>query len=55
MTAKDKTRIQITISAEMRERLDAICAEVGITKSAAAAIALNEWMKRVSTEREMSR
>lgn len=55
MTAEGKTRIQITISAEMREKLDELCAQVGISKSAAAAIALNEWMKKVSAERETAR
>lgn len=55
MTSEGKTRIQITISNEALEKLNALCAEIGISKSAAAAMALNEWMKRVSDERVAAR
>jgi hypothetical protein len=55
MTAEGKTRIQITIGAEQLEKLNALCAEIGISKSAAVAMALNDWVKKVADERETAR
>lgn len=55
MTSEGKKRIAITIGAEQLEKLNALCAEIGISKSAALAMALNEWMKKVSDERAAAR
>lgn len=55
MVAENKPRIAITIGAEQLEKLNVLCAEIGISKSAAIAIALNDWMKKVSDERQVAR
>lgn len=45
MVADDKKRIQITLSVEMLEKLEQIANEIGISKSAMAAVAVTEWMR----------
>jgi predicted transcriptional regulator len=48
--ATKTSRIAVTISDEMKEKLEKICKEVGISKSAAAALAISEWVQRKSDE-----
>lgn len=46
MEANRKRRVQISVGDELLERLDVACKELGITKSAAVAMALSDWLRR---------
>lgn len=51
----EKTRVQITLTKEMCERLDEVCKKVGVTRSGAMGLALNQWLKRVSEDMAIAR
>lgn len=51
----EKTRVQITLTKEMCERLDEVCKKVGVTRSGAMGLALNQWLKRVSEDMAVAR
>jgi metal-responsive CopG/Arc/MetJ family transcriptional regulator len=55
MTADGKTRVQITLTDELLERLNMWCDTLGISKSAAASIALADWVQKVESQHGDSR
>lgn len=50
MTGEGKTRVQISLTTDMLDRLNEWCNTLGISKSAAAAMALAEWLRKVELE-----
>ena len=50
MTGEGKTRVQISLTTDMLDRLNEWCNTLGISKSAAAAMALAEWLRKVEVE-----
>lgn len=50
MTGEGKARVQISLTHDMLNRLNEWCNTLGISKSAAAAMAIAEWLRKVEAE-----
>ena len=44
-TAKDKQRVMVTLTAQQVEKLDAIAAETGVSRSGTVSLALSQWLR----------
>lgn len=42
--AEDTTRVMVTVTESQRLRLDAVCNETGVSRSAVLALALADWL-----------
>lgn len=50
-----KVRIQISVNEETNAALDKACRSLGISKSAAASVAINEWIAKLSRENSIKK
>ncbi len=46
MAAEEKKRVMVSLTVEQVEKLEAVCKETGLSKSAIVALALSDWIAR---------
>lgn len=52
MAATEKKRVMVSLTPEQAKRLDAVCAETGLTKTAVMVLALVDWLDKRDEQRK---